>query len=41
VTLAAPESAVVPSVSIATSSSIGKCDDILLDPTGTTGQAGR
>jgi hypothetical protein len=41
VTLAAPASAVVPSVSIATSASIGKCDDILLDPTGSTGQAGR
>jgi hypothetical protein len=41
VTLGSPLNAIVPTVSIASAASVGGCDDIVLDPTSSTGDAGR
>jgi hypothetical protein len=41
VTVAAPTSAIVPSVQVITATKIGGCDSIVIDPTGSTGNGGR
>jgi hypothetical protein len=41
VALSAPSSPVVPTVSLSTSGSIRSCDDLVIDPSGTTGSGGR
>jgi hypothetical protein len=41
VTVKTALSPVIPVASLSTSSTVGGCDDIILDPTLTTGQAGR
>jgi hypothetical protein len=41
VSIAAPDDPMIPSVSLSTSSRIGSCADITIDPTGSTGAGGR
>jgi hypothetical protein len=40
-TIAVPDDAQAPDVSLSSSTSVGSCDDIILDPTGSSGAGGR
>ena len=40
-TVSKPESAITPSVSLSSSKTIGSCDDMIVDPTGSVGHGGR